>query len=283
MPVKAFQVPTSTGAIPVPPRPPNDDVANKSAYINSKLTAEQKDQLISSAGQFADILEWGGYSSDFSEAAENVKHYRTANGTDRTLNVQEMSSIENDLPKFKANKNKYLNEFLDDVARQMTANKLTVGCFILEEKPGDYWLGAYATPDQSKKWFYAMGGFLFSFGARAEVLMPTPTFPHRTLKIKYKLYIYDRYNWDLGKTINITKKIDYVDYMTPGSIEPLKKTELENQPGHHYIDDNPKDPEKYVVSDSVMGSLAAAGKAQFFDIRGESPEQTINYGMPDQP
>ncbi|MGV1828571.1 hypothetical protein [Agrobacterium vitis] len=276
MPVKAKKV--ETGPIPRPPHPPVDDVGDKSTYINSKLTPEEKEKLISSAEQFADILEWGGYDSRFSEAAANVKHYREGNGSDRKLSSDEIRDIETSLPTFSENKNKFLYQFLNDISDQFKNDKnLNVACFILEEKPGDYWLGATAKPSQSPKWHYAMGSFLFSFGARAEVMKIDGK--ETGLKIKYKVYIYDRYNWDMGKTVSVPKTaIDLADIATPGTIEPLKKYNLglPDFPNSHYID---TDGDKYVVSDGVMGSLSAANKANFFDIVGETPELYVNYGL----
>lgn len=280
MAVRALKV--GDGPIPVPPPPPNDDIPDRSLYISNKLTKDQKEQLISSAEQFADILEWGGYSSSYSQAAKNVKHYRHGKGADRRLTPEEVESIQSDLPTFQSNKNKYLNEFLDDIARQFAAGSFTTGCFILEEKPGDHWLGAYARPTESPKWYYAVGGFLFSFGAKAEVIKTPTEDEGGTLKIRYKVYIYDRYNWDLGKDIKLPKReVDAVDYATPGSIEPLKELP-QTYPAKNYIETvaNEDGSESYQVSDSVMGSLAAAGKADFFDIRGETPEQYVNYGLP---
>lgn len=279
MAVRALKV--EDGPIPVPPAPPNDDIPDRSLYISGKLTPEQKDQLISSAEQFADILEWGGYSASYSQAAKNVKHYRNAKGADRRLTAEEVADIQSELPTFQSNKNKFLNQFLDDIARQFATSSFSTGCFILEEKPGDHWLGAYARPSESPKWYYAVGGFLFSFGAKADVIKVPTEKEDGVLRIRYKVYIYDRYNWDFGKNVTLPKnKVDAIDYATPGSIEPLKELP-QTYPPKNYIEtvESEGGAAQYEVSDSVMGSLATVGKADFFDIRGETPEQYVNYGL----
>ncbi len=280
MAVRALKV--RDGSIPIPPPPPKDDIPDKSLYVSSKLTEDQKKQLVSSAEQFADILEWGGYMSSFSQAAKNVTHYRNGKGADRRLTSDEIENIQAELPTFRENKNKFLNQFLDDIARQFASADFMDACFILEEKPGDHWLGAYAKREESSKWYYAVGGFLFSFGAKAQVVNSPTAEREGMLRIRYKIYIYDRYNWDLGKDVTLPKRqIDAVDYATPGSIEPLKELP-QTYPAKNYIETitNKNGTEFYEVSDSVMGSLAAAGKADFFDIRGETPEQYVNYGLP---
>lgn len=58
------------------------------------------------------------------------------------------------------------------------------------------WSTYYATKDQSWDWFYAIGGF--SYSATGVV-----TKTSNGGSLKYQIHIFDRYNWDAGKSVDI--------------------------------------------------------------------------------
>ncbi|EEP79016.1 predicted protein [Uncinocarpus reesii 1704] len=59
------------------------------------------------------------------------------------------------------------------------------------------WTNYYATTKESKDWFYALGGFSFSVtGVVSKSSAKSGT-------LKYAVHIFDRYNWDGGKSVDI--------------------------------------------------------------------------------
>lgn len=61
------------------------------------------------------------------------------------------------------------------------------------------WKSFYATKDQSLDWYFALGGFSFSVTG---VVMKSATAAGAG-SLKYQVHIFDRYNWDAGKSVDI--------------------------------------------------------------------------------
>lgn len=59
------------------------------------------------------------------------------------------------------------------------------------------WKNFYATKDQSLDWFFALGGFSYSVTG---VVVRSGV---GAGSLKYQVHIFDRYNWDAGKSVDI--------------------------------------------------------------------------------
>ncbi len=59
------------------------------------------------------------------------------------------------------------------------------------------WEGFYATKDQSWDWYFAIGGFSYS------VTGVVTKASGGGGSLKYRVHIFDRYNWDAGKSVDI--------------------------------------------------------------------------------
>lgn len=104
------------------------------------------------------------------------------------------------------------------------------------------WQGFYATKELSQDWFYALGGFSYSVTG---VVSKAPN----AIPLKYKVHVFDRYNWDGGKSVTI------------GSV---------------------------TVTDEAVGRLHLVGLAREYIVRGstaEIPVQSFKPGtvIPDPP
>ncbi len=80
------------------------------------------------------------------------------------------------------------------------------------EASGDYgrpipfqtgWTGYYITADQSKDWFYAMGGIQYAVTGVATVHPPDHPGGEPRIEMDYQTHVFDRYNWDGGKSTEI--------------------------------------------------------------------------------
>lgn len=60
------------------------------------------------------------------------------------------------------------------------------------------WDNFYATKDLSWNWYFGLGGF--SFSVTGVVTKPATG---STGSLKYQVHIFDRYNWDNGKSVDI--------------------------------------------------------------------------------
>ena len=61
------------------------------------------------------------------------------------------------------------------------------------------WKSFYATKDQSLDWYFALGGF--SYSVTGVVVKSGAGAGSGSLK--YQVHIFDRYNWDAGKSVDI--------------------------------------------------------------------------------
>ncbi len=61
------------------------------------------------------------------------------------------------------------------------------------------WYGFYATKSQSSDWYYSLGGFSYSVTG---VVEKSGSELARTT-LRYQVHIFDRYNWDSGKSVDI--------------------------------------------------------------------------------
>ncbi|HEX7243195.1 MAG TPA: DUF4157 domain-containing protein [Longimicrobiaceae bacterium] len=62
---------------------------------------------------------------------------------------------------------------------------------------------AYAGKSQSSDWYYAIGGFTYWYTADVTVAPPASPGAGPTVTMRIRLHVFDRYNWDQGKSVNI--------------------------------------------------------------------------------
>ncbi|KAL9627476.1 MAG: hypothetical protein Q9164_007597 [Protoblastenia rupestris] len=73
------------------------------------------------------------------------------------------------------------------------------------------WKDWYATEERSKNWYYAIGGFHFSVTG-----VVTKSGGGKGGSLKYVVHVFDRYNWDAGKKVDILGW--NVPDLTPGQL-----------------------------------------------------------------
>jgi len=118
-------------------------------------------------------------------------HYRHGGGSTKYFSEDDVVAIRREVPSVAAFETNNLELFLNMVQEDFKNKKGKTGGYLsLNTKKGTNWFGQYAK--YGSEWFYAMGGFQISYGAQA---VRTPT----QITIFYRLYVADRYNWDIGK------------------------------------------------------------------------------------
>lgn len=96
----------------------------------------------------------------------------------------------------------------------------------------------YCRKDVSQDWFYAIGGFTYWVTAEVTVTPPETEGGPITASMSTQLHIFDRYNWDQGKSVTIAG-------MT--------------------------------ITDEQLGRLHRVGLAREYDINGTSSPRTITW------
>lgn len=119
----------------------------------------------------------------YNNASRNLLHY--LQNTGRTLIISPESIMRN-LPKFR------------QAARALVQNEATLAYRKITRRSGTTsfsspWNGFYP---QGGDWYYALGGYSFSTTG-------TVTKSGKRRSIRYKIHIFDRYNWDNGKQTSI--------------------------------------------------------------------------------
>ncbi|WEW56091.1 hypothetical protein PRK78_001526 [Emydomyces testavorans] len=209
-----------------PPKPPKGDgigpYKSKEASFGDRIS-KLKFQAMASA---ADGL-------GLHNAANNLRHYLDNSGKDLFIPPENMLK---DLAGLRNTVQILAQNQASATFKAITGDKG-------EKAFSSKWTGYYATTTESKDWFYALGGFSVSVtgvvsktGAKAGTL-------------KYAVHVFDRYNWDNGKSVDIgpfhfedrelgelhlkglareytvrgTSKVVTVNGFTPGAPIPLPK------------------------------------------------------------
>jgi hypothetical protein len=119
-------------------------------------------------------------------AERGMRHYLGNSGDD--LNVTPESMMKG-LPKFR------------DAVKALAQNKAAAAYKLIKGASGEKafssgWNNFYATKDLSWDWFFAIGGYSFS-------VTGVVTKGSGGGSLKYRVHIFDRYNWDAGKSVDI--------------------------------------------------------------------------------
>ncbi|GLZ37682.1 hypothetical protein [Actinokineospora sp. NBRC 105648] len=174
-----------------PPKPPTDAGAGKHGVDPWYTTAD--DRLMHGlAGTAADGAETLGMT----HAAANLRHYLGNSGDPMTVNPDEMTR---DVSGFRTQVDKTTAAEMRRLAAEAAANG-TYG------KPVQFstgWKGHYITKSASQDWFYAMGGVQYAVTGVATVHPPDHPGGEPRVDVQYQTHVFDRYNWDGGKSTTI--------------------------------------------------------------------------------
>lgn len=122
-------------------------------------------------------------------AERNLRHYLDNSGSDLAIAPEQ---IMDGLPQFR------------DSVKALAQNQATAAYKLIPASGGEKaftssWKSFYATKDQSVDWYFALGGF--SYSVTGVVIKSASAVG--TGSLKYKVHIFDRYNWDAGKSVDI--------------------------------------------------------------------------------
>ncbi|MFM9368440.1 hypothetical protein [Streptomyces sp. Da 82-17] len=163
-------------------------------------------------------------------SAKHMLHYLSNTGEPLDIDVDSMMD---DLPDMNRNVEAQLKENTPAWEAQALAEYERTGKPVkMVQQTG--WQGWTATKDPD--WFHAVGSFHYNTVAQVEVV-PGPDGEPKTT-IKYQTHVYDRYNWDAGKTTPV--------------------------------------PAMGNVSDAEMARLHQSGQAKEYDMGGQSEVRTWN-------
>lgn len=301
--------PRTTWDIPRPPRPDNDDV-DPSSYIPKGMTSADRSALREAGLEWTDSLGavkggavgWAAKVNDrrkggsgqnrFARASENVFHFRHGGGAPLQLSESEVSDLQSQTTLFSGVERQFIDLIEGDMrgrAEKTRMHFLAMNGNKDSPNAGTAWFGANAKVGTG--WFYAVGGFLLGFGAMA---VRRKDF----VAIWYRCYVYDRYNWDLGKETPVPagqmsyllndSVMEQIAGMTAPdsmryfrSVAPLigpdgKPVIVDDQPVIVNQDTKDRDGnvngyeigEAYVAADALLGALEESGDAQRYDING---------------
>lgn len=258
--------------IPVPSRPAKSDT-DPSRYIPRGMSDKDKAALREAALEWTDTL--GGffatYASGRRPAADNINHYRHGGGKDRSYGESATDELQNTMnAEGKATDRSVASQFLKLIAERMQAGGditqkfLSLNMTAGSPNYGTNWFGV--TAEGKTSWYYAVGSFKMAYGAHAVRKGAETT-------IRYRLFIYDRYNWDIegaiSKAVTIPSSVEYA--LDEDEIEGAESLQFNRY--QKYFE---KSGETYTVTDALMGSLITTGDAHNFDIVGAG---TIHYAV----
>ncbi|MDR2974614.1 MAG: hypothetical protein LBV00_07850 [Propionibacteriaceae bacterium] len=131
------------------------------------------------------------------DAARNLMHYLRGVGSDLE---QAVDSMVEDMPAFEATIGIAESVVATAAVERARAEGVT--------GPTTYavnsdWTTFYATPEMSRNWYYATGGFSFSVSGQVVVYPPDSLEGKWRYEWSRVVNYRDRYNWDLGKSTEI--------------------------------------------------------------------------------
>ncbi|KAI9663371.1 MAG: hypothetical protein M1831_002655 [Alyxoria varia] len=172
---------TAIPSAPADPTQPADGdgigpYASKKAGIGDRLDKAKFYTVAVTAGELGLV-----------NAESNLRHYLGDSGDDKNV---EPGDIMDDLPKFR------------DSVKALAQNEAAAAYKRIPAKGGtkafsSSWKSFYATKDMSWNWFFAIGGFSYS------VTGVVTRSSGGGGSLKYVAHIFDRYNWDAGKSVDI--------------------------------------------------------------------------------
>jgi len=137
--------------------------------------------------------------ANYAHAAINLRHYLDNTGTDF---VNQPEDIMNDIPLFKT-------AVTELAKRQASAAFLAASTGSGATRTfRSGWNVFYSTPEINKEWYYALGGFSYAVAGTVTTRKVGAAWVG---DLSYKVYIFDRYNWDGDKSTDILPGITVTD------------------------------------------------------------------------
>jgi hypothetical protein len=183
------------------------------------------------AGRLADAAEAIGYE----DAARHLRHYLSNSGD--PLGVDPRRLLRDiDMLGYEAGRTRL--QMVKQLQRRL--RKTYDGTTTYAYEYGTPWRAIPSDPAvEGKNWFYALGGFSYSYTARATA-RPNPKGGDPIVTVEYRLHVFDRYNWDTGKSV---------------TIGPV------------------------TVKDEVLGDLNKRGLAKNFEVHGTTGVDSTTFGL----
>ena len=162
-----------------PPAPANGDgigpYNSQSAGIGDRLNEAKFYTIAAAAGELGLV-----------NAEKNMRHYLGNSGDTLIITPESMMA---GLPTFRTAVKALAQNQAAAAYKRITAASG-------ERAFSSTWQGFYATKDLSWDWFFAIGGYSYS-------VTGVVTKAGSGGSLKYRVHIFDRYNWDAGKSVDI--------------------------------------------------------------------------------
>ena len=214
-----------------PPDPPTDPGAGEHGSDSWWTTGDDRVMaaLARDAANAADTIGW-------THAATHLHHYLNNSGDDLTVSPDQMMR---DVDQFRDK----VEDSTADEMRRIAAEAAANGSYGRPVQFSTGWQDHYLGPDESKDWYYAMGGVQYAVTGVATVHPPVHPGGEPRIEMDYQTHVFDRYNWDQGKSTEI------------GPI---------------------------TIDDSQLAEMHRAGVAQEFDMSGSTDTKHYTGDVPQQ-
>jgi hypothetical protein len=131
------------------------------------------------------------------DAARQMRHYLDNDGAPIVIDVDRMLD---DMPAWRAEVDHEIAQYAETISRTLheeaARRPMTHARVLRFDDAG--WRGSYATRDRSLDWYFAVGGFAYTFTAIAVV--PARDEPAH---VYLQVHVYDRYDWDRGRATSL--------------------------------------------------------------------------------
>jgi len=253
---------------------------NNDIYVDKKLSKKEKERLKKTATCFTDHVGMiGEVYAPWSVASEFMRHFKGGTGTTKTISPDNVQDVERNTalssvdPAGRKPVNTIAEKFINEIRRDMEHYNGPPRAYLSKNVTrGNHWFAARAETDKGddqKKWYYALGGFAISYGALA-----TPE--KDVIRIDYKLFLWDRYNWKPGQGItNPYPKW----WPTDCGITKLGdlKTPAFNYNGKTFPPSPYYNAKKNKIDDALQGAMQPLAGAKPFDVWGEGVTRRVYF------
>lgn len=152
----------------------------------------------------ADLAETAGLT----DAARHMRHYLDNSGAN--LNV-DVDSMLRDLPAFKKTFEEVVASAKESANQQIQKGDASKPMHFSVGSSWGHGEGHEFCAKESSNWFYAMGGFYYRYIAEVEAAPSSVPGGEVQVKMTTKLHVFDRYNWDAGKSTRVLEIIPTSD------------------------------------------------------------------------
>jgi hypothetical protein len=189
---KAAAIGPAKSGVPGPPPDPKTDPG--AGEHGSEPWYSRGDDMVTKelaykAGNAAEVAGW-------THAAKHLYHYLDNSGKKLTVNPDEMMR---DAGQFRSE----VDKTVEAEMRRITAEAETNGTYGKPVQFSTDWNGHYITKAENADWFYAMGGVQYAVTGEATVHKPDHPGGQPRVEMQYQTHVFDRYNWDGGKSTDI--------------------------------------------------------------------------------